>query len=90
MLTDQPKEVDRFLKFNLVYILTTVCADGIGLILGSVLNPVVRIKIIFYSIIQCNVLLRNCRMEHLSEQRCHRSCSPLADLLHFTVTYRSR
>lgn len=44
MLTDQPKEVDRFLKFNLVYILTTICADGIGLILGSVLNPVVRIK----------------------------------------------
>lgn len=31
------------MKFVLVYILTTIVADGIGLIVGSCLNPVVRI-----------------------------------------------
>lgn len=39
---DQLFEMDRFLKFTLVYILTTIVADGFGLILGSVFTPVVR------------------------------------------------
>lgn len=44
-LSDQPVELERFMKFVFVYILTTIVADGIGLIVGSCLNPVVRIRI---------------------------------------------
>ncbi|XP_037046684.1 ATP-binding cassette sub-family G member 1 [Bradysia coprophila] len=39
-MTEQLFEVDRFLKFTLIYILTTIVADGFGLILGSVFTPV--------------------------------------------------
>lgn len=42
-MTEQPIEIERYLKFTLVYILTTILADGIGLTLGSLLDPVVSI-----------------------------------------------
>lgn len=42
-MTEQPIETERYLKFTLVYILTTILADGIGLTLGSLLDPVVSI-----------------------------------------------
>lgn len=44
IVSDQPIELDRFIKFTSVYILTTMVADGIGLMLGSILNPVVRMQ----------------------------------------------
>lgn len=91
MLTDQPLEVERFLKFNLVYILTTLVADGMGLIFGSVFNPVVRINQSISQLIQHNYnkLLIN-RMAHLSAQQRHLSYLPSADLLRSTATYQNR
>lgn len=40
-LTDQPWELNRYLRFTLVYILLTIVADGLGLLLGAIANPVV-------------------------------------------------
>ncbi|KAJ6643142.1 ATP-binding cassette subfamily G member 4 [Pseudolycoriella hygida] len=40
IMTDQPMELERFMKFCLCFIFTTMIADGIGLIIGSVFNPV--------------------------------------------------
>lgn len=40
-LTDQPWELDRYIRFTLVYILVTIVADGLGLLLGAIANPVV-------------------------------------------------
>lgn len=39
-MTDQPLEVNRYARFTLVYILLTIVADGFGLFLGAVTNPV--------------------------------------------------
>ena len=40
-LTEQPPETGRYLKVMLVYILCTVTADGFGIMLGTLVNPVV-------------------------------------------------
>lgn len=40
-LTDQLFEVDRFVKVVIVYIVVTNVADGLGLILGASLDPIV-------------------------------------------------
>lgn len=37
-------ELGRFSRFTLVYILVTIVADGLGLLLGALVNPVVSIK----------------------------------------------
>lgn len=42
-MTDQPPELERFLKFVLVYILTAVMADAFGTFLGTLITPVVSI-----------------------------------------------
>lgn len=39
-LTDQPWEPNRYIRFTLVYILITIVADGLGLLLGAIANPV--------------------------------------------------
>ncbi|KAL5278836.1 hypothetical protein ACFFRR_003454 [Megaselia abdita] len=39
-MTDQPFEVERFMKTVLVLIATTLAADGFGIILGGILNPI--------------------------------------------------
>lgn len=41
LLTDQPMELNRYTRFTLVYILLTIIADGLGLCLGAIANPVV-------------------------------------------------
>lgn len=40
-MTEQPPELERFLKFALIYILTAVMADAFGTLLGTLINPVV-------------------------------------------------
>lgn len=40
-LTEQPPESGRYLKTILVYVLCTVAADGFGIMLGTLVNPVV-------------------------------------------------
>lgn len=42
-MTSQAMQTDRYLKFTLVYILTTIVADGIGLSLGAMFDPIVSI-----------------------------------------------
>lgn len=42
-LTDQPFEFDRFLKYTLIYILLNIIGDAMGLIIGALLDPIVRI-----------------------------------------------
>lgn len=39
-MTDQPFEVERFVKFVLTLITVTIVADGFGVLLGTVLDPV--------------------------------------------------
>lgn len=41
-MTDQPVEMDRFVKYLLTAVVVTICADGLGVFLGTILNPVVR------------------------------------------------
>lgn len=43
LMTEQPMELDRFLKFVLVYMLTAVMADAFGTFLGTLITPVVSI-----------------------------------------------
>lgn len=52
-LTDQFFEVERFLKVVLVYILVTTVADGLGLILGASLDPIVSQSLDKKQKIQC-------------------------------------
>ncbi|XP_060661050.1 ATP-binding cassette sub-family G member 1 isoform X1 [Drosophila nasuta] len=40
MMTDQPVEMDRFVKYLLSAVVVTICADGLGVFLGTILNPV--------------------------------------------------
>lgn len=40
-MTDQPIEMDRFVKYLLTAVVVTICADGLGVFLGTILNPVV-------------------------------------------------
>ncbi|XP_070132821.1 ATP-binding cassette sub-family G member 1 isoform X4 [Drosophila bipectinata] len=40
LLTEQPVEMDRFVKYLLTAVVVTFCADGLGVFLGTVLNPV--------------------------------------------------
>lgn len=42
-MTDQPWEWNRYARFTLVYILVTIVADGLGLLLGAIANPVVSV-----------------------------------------------
>lgn len=50
-LTDQPWELNRYTRFTLVYVLVTIVADGLGLLLGAIANPVVSILQSIYIII---------------------------------------
>ncbi|XP_022214908.1 ATP-binding cassette sub-family G member 1 [Drosophila obscura] len=40
LMTEQPVEMDRFVKYLLSAVVITICADGLGVFLGTVLNPV--------------------------------------------------
>ncbi|KAH8267433.1 hypothetical protein KR018_001930, partial [Drosophila ironensis] len=40
LMTEQPVELDRFVQFLLTAVVVTFCADGLGVFLGTVLNPV--------------------------------------------------
>jgi len=40
-ITEQPPEPGRFLKVVLVYVLLTVVADGFGILVGTIVNPIV-------------------------------------------------
>ncbi|XP_016991260.1 ATP-binding cassette sub-family G member 1 [Drosophila rhopaloa] len=40
LMTDQPIEMERFVKYLLSAVVVTICADGLGVFLGTVLNPV--------------------------------------------------
>lgn len=44
-MTEQPPELQRFLKFVLVYMLTAVMADAFGTFLGTLITPVVSLLI---------------------------------------------
>lgn len=44
-MTEQPPELERFLKFVLVYMLTAVMADAFGTFLGTLITPVVSLKL---------------------------------------------
>lgn len=41
LITQQPLETIRLFKFVLIYAITTITADGFGIFLGTVVNPVV-------------------------------------------------
>lgn len=34
-------ELNRYTRFTLVYVLVTIVADGLGLLLGAIANPIV-------------------------------------------------
>ncbi|XP_017466229.1 PREDICTED: ATP-binding cassette sub-family G member 1 [Rhagoletis zephyria] len=40
LMTDQPFEIERYVKFMLTAVVVTICADGLGVLLGTILNPV--------------------------------------------------
>ncbi|XP_037960649.1 ATP-binding cassette sub-family G member 1 [Teleopsis dalmanni] len=40
LLTDQPFEVERYVKCMLTAIVVTICADSLGILLGTILNPI--------------------------------------------------
>lgn len=40
LMTDQPFELERFVKFVLTLITMTIAADGFGVLLGTVLDPI--------------------------------------------------
>ncbi|XP_067624910.1 ATP-binding cassette sub-family G member 1 [Eurosta solidaginis] len=40
LMTDQPFEIERYVKFMLAAVIVTICADGLGILLGTLLNPV--------------------------------------------------
>jgi len=40
LMTDQPFELERFVKFMLTAVTCTICADALGILLGTVLNPI--------------------------------------------------
>lgn len=76
-ITEQPPEQGRYLKFVLVYILVTLVADGFGILLGTLVNPIVR----FHSnewLCQCLDKVFSFRTEHFSVLCLHASwsCSP--------------
>lgn len=41
VLTDQPAELDRFVRFNAVFVLSIIAGDGLGLTIGAMMDPVV-------------------------------------------------
>lgn len=41
LMTDQPLEFERYVKMILTGMMVTICADGLGIFLGTILNPVV-------------------------------------------------
>lgn len=41
LMTDQPFEIERYAKFMLTAVVVTICADGLGVLLGTILNPIV-------------------------------------------------
>lgn len=43
VMTEQPAEMNRYLRYLLVYVLTTIAADAFGVFLGTLVNPVVCI-----------------------------------------------
>ena len=47
-ITEQPPEPERFLKFILVFICVSIVADGFGIFLGTIVNPIVSCFICFY------------------------------------------
>ncbi|KAM7353103.1 ATP-binding cassette sub-family G member 1 isoform 1-T4 [Cochliomyia hominivorax] len=40
LMTDQPLEFERYVKMILTGMMVTICADGLGVLLGTILNPV--------------------------------------------------
>lgn len=40
-ITDQPPEPGRFIKVVLIFVLITIAADGFGIMLGTLVNPIV-------------------------------------------------
>lgn len=40
-MTDQPVELDRFLKYSVIYILLNIIGDSMGLTIGAMLDPIV-------------------------------------------------
>ncbi|XP_018804492.1 PREDICTED: ATP-binding cassette sub-family G member 1 isoform X1 [Bactrocera latifrons] len=40
LMTDQPFEIERYAKFMLTAVVVTICADGLGVLLGTILNPI--------------------------------------------------
>lgn len=43
IFTDQPRDFERFLKFSFVVIVINIIADAVGLIVGTLFNPVVSL-----------------------------------------------
>lgn len=40
LLTDQPAELDRFVRFAIVFVLAIITGDGLGLAIGAIMDPV--------------------------------------------------
>lgn len=61
-ITEQPPEPDRYFKVIGVYILVTISADGLGILLGTLVNPIVRKSKIFKKIFEnIEIFLKNLR-----------------------------
>lgn len=72
-LTEQPPETSRYLKTVLVYVLCTVAADGFGILLGTLVNPVVNFTLYDFERSKYSNLFFFCfhRMAHSSVRFCH-------------------
>ena len=40
-MTDQPMEFERYVKMILTGMVVTICADGLGILVGTIFDPVV-------------------------------------------------
>lgn len=41
-ITEQPQNTETYLQVVTIYILLTICADGFGILLGTLVNPIVK------------------------------------------------
>lgn len=60
-MTDQPLEFERYFGFVIALILTSIVADGFGIFLGTLVNPIVSSYFIYMKTtpINSNIELRD-------------------------------
>lgn len=74
-ITEQPPEPGRYFKVMMIYVLVTIVADGFGILLGTLVNPIVSHDSGANNSQQNSHIYYNYRMEHSSLLSLHASCS---------------